>query len=361
MSQLYIGLMSGTSMDGVDVALCEIGKRGCKTVSSLTHPFDPALKNEILGMAEKRTTLEQVGRIDQRLGELFAEAARALMVRESLEPGAIAAIGSHGQTVWHAPQGDHAFSMQLGDPNVISVRTGCRVVADFRRRDMALGGQGAPFAPVFHRFLFGALDGRTVVLNLGGIANITILENPLRGFDTGPGNVLMDLWTSRQRSTPYDAEGAWARTGSVNDALLEMFLEDPYFAEPAPKSTGRERFNAQWLDSKLLHFLLLNAADVQATLLELTVRTTVEQIAKVNPTRLLVGGGGARNTFLMERLAEALPGVEVTSTDTYGASSDSLESMMIAWLASRRLHEEPVDLMHVTGASANGVLGGIYG
>ncbi|MCJ7765701.1 MAG: anhydro-N-acetylmuramic acid kinase, partial [Thiovulaceae bacterium] len=238
MSELYIGLMSGTSMDSVDAALCEIDTKGCKLISALEYPFPSELKNETLQMINGTTTLSAVGAIDHRIGLLFGEAANALLKQAQIDATAISAIGSHGQTLWHAPIGSYPFSMQLGDASVIAVETHIDVVSDFRSKDIALGGEGAPFAPVFHQFLFQGLAESVGVLNIGGMANLSVLQGTLIGFDTGPGNVLLDLWIEREQKRAYDKEGLWAKEGKVDEALLKELLGDPYFVKAAPKSTG---------------------------------------------------------------------------------------------------------------------------
>jgi anhydro-N-acetylmuramic acid kinase len=356
----YIGVMSGTSMDGVDVALCRIDGKTCRLEASLEYPFEPGLKTELLEVIGGTTTVKQLGLLDHRLGALFAEAVNALLEREGLQPETVEAVGLHGQTLWHEPSGAEPFTMQLGDPNIVATRTKITTVADFRRRDMALGGQGAPFAPAFHAFLFGELKRHCAVVNIGGIANITLLGEEVTGYDTGPGNMLLDGWIFRQRKLPFDADGSWARAGTVVEALLEALLDDPYFRESAPKSTGRERFNTAWLESKLTHFGTLEPQDVQATLTELTARTIAEEAMTFKPELLLLCGGGAKNSCIRERLGTLLEDTEVACTDDYGVSGEDMEAMAFAWLAYKRLRREPVALKSVTGAKENGILGGIY-
>ena len=359
-AERYIGVMSGTSLDGVDVVLCEIDETGCRLKASMEYPFRSALKEAVLEMIEGPVTLARVGTVDHQLGELFADAINAMLFQEGVAPDSVAAIGLHGQTLWHAPEGEHPFSMQLGDPNIVTVSTGIPVVADFRRKDMALGGQGAPFAPAFHAFVFGHRNIPTVVLNIGGMANITHLGETLTGYDTGPGNVLMDLWYARHHQGSFDYDGQWARSGTVDEEWLGVMLEDRYFHQEPPKSTGREHFNALWMQEHAPVLSLMRPEDVQATLCELTVRSVCSEVSKFSPELLLVCGGGARNGYLMERLARRLPACEVKPTDALEVSSEYLEAMAFAWLAFKRLHNEPVALSSVTGARSNGVLGGIY-
>ncbi len=358
--ELYIGLMSGTSMDGVDAALCEVDATRCKLVASLEYPFPQALKAKIFGMIDGSTSLADVGETGYRLGILFSEAVNALLAQENMQAQEIRAIGSHGQTLWHAPKNSAPFSMQLGDANVIAARTHIDVVSDFRGKDIALGGEGAPFAPVFHRFLFDCLAKKIGVLNIGGMANLSVLGERLIGFDTGPGNVLMDLWIGKQKGASYDKEGAWAKEGSVNQPLLETMLTDNYFAKAAPKSTGRELFNEMWLSLHLRSHPEVSPEDVQATLLELTVQSAASAARRYDLQHMLVCGGGVKNSFLMHRLAEELEETAVNTTDAYGVDSDQIEAMLFAWLAYKRLHLEPVELSSVTGAKHNGILGGVY-
>ncbi len=357
---LYIGVMSGTSFDGVDVVLCRIAKGRCTLLQAYTHPFPKALKDSLLeSIATQKSSLQQIGSLHRRLGTLFAEAVRALLRRHTVHPKSITAIGLHGQTLWHDPEGTYPFSLQLGDANTVAAQTGIDVVTDFRNKDIALGGQGAPFAPAFHRFVFRDLPSSSCVANIGGMANITILSEPLLGYDTGPGNVLMDLWISQHRQTDYDNDGAWAQSGNVDNALLQHFLQDPYFLQKAPKSTGREYFNAAWLNNKLKQ-RHIKPVDVQATLLELSAQSLYREISKFHCKRVLVCGGGAKNSYLMQRLKALLSNVTLHPTEHYGVNSDFMEAMAFAWLAYKRVHCEAVDLKAVTGARSNAILGGIY-
>ncbi len=349
--QHYIGVMSGTSMDGIDLVLCALDSLTCKLLHSVSYPLDSALKTQMLELIAHGGTLEHIGGIDQRLGRLYAQAVEAFIDEKRIDKTSVSAIGLHGQTLWHAP--DKGFSMQLGNPNVIAAQTGLKVICDFRRMDMAYGGQGAPFAPAFHRFIFGK---ESAVVNIGGMANITLLHEPLVGFDTGPGNVLLDLWASRHIGTDYDENGAWAASGRVDETLLKRLMNDPYFEKKPPKSTGREYFNAAWLEKHLEPSI--KPRDVQATLLELTAQSIAQT---VDTQTLIVCGGGAKNSALMARLEALLEDVSVSSSDAYGYDSDALEAAAFAWLAYKRLHDEPVALKSVTGATHDALLGGIYG
>lgn len=360
----YIGVMSGTSLDGVDVVLAAIDEHRVAQLASLSFPIPIALKESVLAVCQgQQMTLSQFGQLDTRLGRLFADAVLALMAQEKLQAQDIVAVGCHGQTVWHEPTGDAPHTLQIGDNNIIAARTGVSVVGDFRRRDMALGGQGAPLVPAFHHALLAHPDERRMVLNIGGIANLSLLipQQPVRGFDTGPGNMLMDAWIWRNLKKPYDKDAAWASEGKVLLPLLQEMLCDPYFAAPAPKSTGREYFNYGWIERILARFPGLRPQDVQATLAELTATTISEQVLLSGGCeRLLVCGGGGRNPIVMSRLASLLPGTEVTTTDAYGISGDDMEALAFAWLAWRTVAGLPGNLPSVTGASQESVLGAIF-
>ncbi|MBB1201063.1 anhydro-N-acetylmuramic acid kinase [Enterobacteriaceae bacterium 89] len=360
----YIGVMSGTSLDGVDVVLAAIDDRMVAQQASLSYPIPIAIKEAILAICQgQQLTLSQYGQLDTRLGHLFADAVLALMAQENLTASDLVAIGCHGQTVWHEPDSDAPHTLQIGDNNIVAARTGVTVVGDFRRRDMALGGQGAPLVPAFHQALLADPLERRIVLNIGGIANLSMLSPglPVRGHDTGPGNMLMDAWIWRQCGKPYDKDAQWASSGKVILPLLQAMLSDPWFALPAPKSTGREYFNYGWLERQLAHYPGLAAQDVMATLTELTAVTITEQVLLSGGCeRLLVCGGGSRNPLLMARLAALLPGTEVATTDEAGVSGDDMEGLAFAWLAWRTLAGLPGNLPSVTGASEATVLGAIF-
>ena len=360
----FIGVMSGTSLDGVDVVLAAINENLVAQQASLTYPIPLAIKEDILAICQgQQLTLSQLGRLDTRLGRLFADAVQALMAQEKLQAADIIAIGCHGQTVWHEPTGDAPHTLQIGDNNQIAARTGVTVVGDFRRRDMALGGQGAPLVPAFHHALLAHPVERRMVLNIGCIANLSLPAPgvPVRGYDTGPGNMLMDAWIWRQCGKPFDKDAQWASEGKVVLPLLQDMLSDPWFALPAPKSTGREYFNYGWLSQHLARYPGLRAQDVQTTLAELTAVSISEQVLLSGGCeRLLVCGGGARNPLLMARLAALLPGTEVSTTDEAGISGDDMEALAFAWLAWRTLAGLPGNLPSVTGASQASVLGAIF-
>jgi len=356
MKSLYIGLMSGTSLDGVDVALCHIDDKRCELIASLTYPLPDKLKSDILKTIEGKWGLAWVGELDHRLGLLFADAVNELLKQESLRDNEVQAIGSHGQTLWHQTNSNYPFSMQLGDPNIITAHTGIKVVADFRRKDIAMGGAGAPFAPAFHQFLFADASKSVAMLNIGGMANITIIGDKLIGYDTGCGNVLMDAWIMKHQEKKYDRDGLWARSGSVGYTLLEEMLSDDYFNQPYPKSTGRERFNLKWLEYILQRYKSLSDVDIQRTLLELTAISISNEVLQFNRDILLLCGGGAQNIFLVERLQTLMPNLQILIAN----DADSLEAMAFAWLAYKRIHREVVNLKDVTGAREDTLLGGIY-
>jgi len=364
MRKRYIGIMSGTSLDGVDVALCQIDDEVCLLEASHYLDFDIAFKEEILTVINGTTTVKAIGTIDSKLAHFFAKAVNELLEKADCKAEDIVAIGSHGQTLWHEPNGAFPFSLQLGNASVLAVETGIDVVSDFRSKDVALGGQGAPLAPLFHQFLFSHLK-ESAVVNIGGMANISVLGDELLGYDTGCGNVLIDLWIREKRGLAYDRDGNWAKSGRINEQLLTKLLEDNYFLLNYPKSTGREYFNKNFLIKYLdayarIHQQKIKDEDVQATLLALTVQTIANEIKKFKIKELLVCGGGVRNIFLMQELTKALPNVVVDSTEKYGVDADNMEAMIFAWLADRRLKKEQIAVKSVTKAKHNTILGAIY-
>lgn len=365
-SPLYLGLMSGTSADGIDAALVRFpASGGCRFEHGLTHEWDPALRAELIALGEggELSSLDALGRIDAQIGIGFAAAANRLLQQAGVDRSSVRAIGSHGQTVRHRPLADPAFTLQLGDANRIAELTGITTVADFRRRDVAAGGHGAPLMPAFHLAMLGTADEDRAVLNLGGIANLTLIprEGTPRGFDTGPANALMDAWCLRHRGEPFDADGAFAASGQLDEALLARWLAEPWFALPPPKSTGREQFHLEWAQAHLAE-RQISAADVQATLLELTAATVASALLAHLPgvKRVLVCGGGVRNPLLLRRLGARLPGVTVESSAAHGLDPDYLEAMGFAWLAQRTLEGLPGNLPSVTGARGSRILGAIH-
>lgn len=361
---LYLGLISGTSADGIDAALVAFDPAP-ELLAAQTLPYSPALRADILALArgDAGIELEALGRLDARLGDAFGEAALTLLEKAGLTATSIRAIGSHGQTVCHRPDGAYPFTLQLGDPTRIAEITGITTVADFRRRDMAAGGQGAPLACAFHAAVLADRAEPRAVLNLGGIANLTLLspDMPVRGFDTGPASALLDAWCAEHLGVGFDEGGRFAARGTVQPDLLSTLMQDAYFGLPAPKSTGREYFHLDWLRQRAPTVDLLPAADVQATLLELTARSIAEALLTSQPdtAMLLVAGGGVHNPLLMSRLGALLSPIAVDSTLAYGIDPDHVESMCFAWLARETLEGRPGNLPSVTGARGRRILGSI--
>jgi anhydro-N-acetylmuramic acid kinase len=361
---LYLGLISGTSADGIDVAAVELSADRIELIAGRTYAWEPALRAEILRVSQIDPTvsLDSFGELETAVADAFAEAALKLLDDFKIDRARVAAIGSHGQTLRHRSHGPRAFTLQIGDPSRIAERTGCSVVADFRRRDVAAGGQGAPLVPAFHRAVFAKPDEARAVLNIGGIANLTLLgDGPVLGFDCGPGNGLMDAWCLHHRGSGFDADGAFAAEGAVNDALLARLMADDYLLAPPPKSSGRDRYHLGWLESQL-DGRELAPEDVQATLLEFTAASIADALVRWQPdgARVLVCGGGVHNPRLMQRLAAHLPGRSVESTSAHGVDPDFVEAMTFAWLARETLAGRPGNLHEATGAAGPRVLGGIY-
>jgi len=364
-SGLFIGLISGTSADGIDAALVDLAGGAPRLLRARTYPLPETLRELVLrvSQADARVDLDELGELDTRLGQAFAAAAGALLREAGVEAAQVRAIGSHGQTLRHRPQGEAPFTLQLGDANLIAEATGIDTVADFRRRDVAAGGQGAPLVPAFHAAtLADAVEDRAV-LNIGGIANLTLLpvDGPVRGFDTGPGNGLMDAWCLRHRGQPFDRAGAFAATGRSEDLLLARMLAEPWLSLPPPKSTGRDLFHLDWLQ-KRIGAAAITPADVQATLARFTARTIADALRAELPTcaRVLVCGGGVHNPVLLRELAALLPGVVVESTAEQGLDPDFVEAMAFAWLAREFLARRAGNLAAVTGARGPRVLGALY-
>lgn len=362
-SALYIGLMSGTSLDAVDAVLVDF-KNAPQIIGSLNYPISPALRGRILELCHPgQDDLNKLGRADHELGQLFASSVEALLQHANVTPDKVRAIGSHGQTVRHHP--DMGFTLQLGDANIICEKTGIDTVSDFRRRDLAAGGQGAPLVPAFHEALFRNAQSDRVILNIGGMANISLLPKDLventSGHDTGPGNVLMDAWVQKIQQQPCDINGQWAATGNINPGLLVELLSDAYFQQPPPKSTGRERFNLPWLEQHLLRHQV-SAVDVQTTLTEFTARSIANDIlaSGLDAGELLLCGGGANNTYLVSRIQSHLPQWRVQPTESIGIEGDWLEAVAFAWLAKNCIDRTPGNLPTVTGAKGRRILGAIY-
>lgn len=357
-------------MDGVDVVLVEIGDGEFKTLGGLTHAY-PAPLNATLHSAiapDARLSLHEIATLDVEVGERFAEAASVLLTTLGVSSNAVSAVGSHGQTLRHAPRAARPYSIQIGSPSVISARLGLTTVADFRSMDIAYGGEGAPLVPAFHEWLLRDRDENRVIANIGGIANISLLpchaSEPIAGYDTGPGNCLMDAWCRRHHGLAYDADGQWAASGTVDSALLAKLLDDPYYTAAPPKSTGREVFNLAYLDAALSQgrFADLAPADVQASLAELTVESLAREVSRRGlnwSTRLFVCGGGAHNAHLLRRLATRLAPMAVTPTSALGLDPDLIEASAFAWLAHMRLQGQSIRM--TTGPVAREVhLGAVY-
>lgn len=359
---LYLGLMSGTSLDGVDAALVEFGPAGHTLIGTAYLPFPNPLKTELHALqAPGPNELDRAARAGNALALLYAEAVQVLLAQTHTPPAAVRACGCHGQTVRHRP--DAGYTLQIGNPALLAERTGISVVADFRSRDIAAGGQGAPLVPAFHAAVFGADAAHRVIANIGGIANLSDLPAhgaDVSGFDTGPGNVLLDLWIRMHLEKEHDASGDWARSGTVLDEVLEAMLAEPYFAKRPPKSCGRDLFNLAWLET----FPLQNAApeDVQATLAELSARTIAGAVERhcAQAQELYVCGGGARNLDLLERLRRKLPLCRIDTTAALGTDPDWVEAIAFAWLARQTVEGRTGNLPAVTGAAGARVLGAIY-
>ena len=368
MSRLFLGLISGTSADGIDVALVEFpdatSAAGLRLRAACTRSWSSGLRERLvaIGQGGEPASLDELGRLDVQVAQAFADAALALLDEAGVAPAQVTAIGSHGQTLRHHPHGDAPFTMQIGDGSVIAERTGIATVADFRRRDVAAGGHGAPLVPAFHAALLQYADEDRAVLNLGGIGNYTLLprHGAVRGFDTGPANALLDAWCLRHNGQAFDAGGQFAASGRVDAALLARLLDEPWFALPPPKSTGREQFHLDWLQARLRGGE--SPADVQATLLELTAATVAEALHAQQPgtARVIACGGGVRNPVLMRAIATRLPGVVVESSAAHGLDPDFVEAMAFAWLARETLAGRPGNLPAVTGAAGPRVLGVVH-
>jgi len=366
MSTLYIGLMSGTSLDGVDAVLVDMASE-LRVLSHAHLPLPGALRNEMLALNfPGEDELHRASLAANGLSRLYAEAIAMLLKQSGVAASAIRAVGAHGQTVRHRPGefDEVGYTIQLLNPALLAELVGIDVVADFRSRDVAAGGQGAPLAPAFHRALF-ARPGETVaVLNLGGIANLTVLDaaGTTVGFDCGPANCLMDHWCQQDTGRPYDDAGAWAASGRVLQPLLASMLAEPYFALPPPKSTGRDLFNPRWLALQLCDHPSARAQDVQATLADLTAHTCADAVRRYAEAaiELLVCGGGAFNTHLMQRLAALLPDCQVRATDACGLPAPQVESAAFAWLARAHCDRRAGNLPSVTGAAGYRLLGALY-
>ena len=359
----YIGMLSGTSRDGVDAVLVEFGDHQPRLHESICLPYPPELAFLLKAMIEagQRPAKQELEKVDGLLATFFSHTVQALLTKAGIEASSVVAIGSHGQTVWHDPNGAHPETLQLGNPQVIAQNTGMTTVGDFRSRDVRAGGQGAPLAPLLHRALFQPEKGRRVVLNLGGIANISVVssDGTVMGFDTGPANCLLDAWIQDQLGKSYDRAGAWSGGGAVNKLLLLDLMMDPYFKKSPPKSTGVEYFNLKWLQSREM-VNAIDPRDVQATLAQFTASTVASSVGSCNPADVLVCGGGAHNKDLLTRLKNLLPECTVESTASHGLDPDSIEAVLFAWLARERIAGRSQDTGSITGAREPVLLGEIY-
>lgn len=357
----FVGLMSGTSMDGIDAALVDIDTN--TLLAGITRPYSDEAKQYLQTvLSNEHTTAATLSQLNTVLGREFAIAVKELLITANIASNQVLAIGSHGQTICHNAIADIPYTVQLGCPHTIAELTGITVVADFRTRDLIIGGQGAPFAPIYHQALFAKEDLPLAIVNIGGIANVTYLSSPkdVIGYDVGPGNCLLDYWIQKQSGLAYDSNGEWAATGRVIPSLLVSMLADSYFDLPAPKSLGKEYFSQQWLTNCMPdHFA---AQDVQATLVQFTA-TTIAQAICQNPLKLkrvVICGGGVHNTALIEALSKQLPHLPLDSTTALGVDPDYLEAMMFAWLADKAITRTPLDLTSITGATHAAILGAIY-
>jgi len=366
--ELYIGLMSGTSLDGIDAGLVEFNGDKIQLIDFNYLPFSDSLKSTVqqLSQPDSAISLKEYGATDTHLGLLFAQAVNNLLDKANIYSSEISAIGSHGQTIYHAPGISSAFSLQIGDPNIIAEKTGITTVADFRRRDIAAGGQGAPLVPAFHQAFFSQqfdLKKQNIsVINIGGIANITYLSSDKTiGFDIGPGNTLMDYWIQKNLNKPYDSNGDWGKTGAANLELVNHLKQDPYFKLSPPKSTGKEYFSPSWLNEKIRHFPDCSANDIQASLCQFTADSITDTIHQNAPRtdHTLICGGGIHNEHLLASIRKNLTH-PVVSTADFGINPDHVEAMAFAWLARQTINNLSGNLMEVTGAKTPVILGGIY-
>ena len=387
MSELYVGLMSGTSLDGVDGVLVDFSETPPHVLAYVNAPLSTALTDELLALnSPGANELHRAALAANALVRVYAHVVAQLLELAGIENNAVAAIGAHGQTVRHQPQSfdGTGYTLQLNSPALLAELTGIDVVADFRSRDVAAGGQGAPLVPAFHQSAFGQADQMLAVLNLGGMSNLSVLRpepatqppvvgaadgsqrddrgNDVLGFDCGPGNALMDAWCRQHTGQPFDADGAWAAAGRVHGELLAALLDEPYFAQSAPKSTGRDLFNPGWLTWKLENFMSVAPVDVQATLTELTASVCAACVKRYGSEirTLIVCGGGAFNSHLMTRLQALLPGLEIHSSQAYGLPPSQVEAAAFAWLARNTLLRKTSSLQEVTGASGARILGAVY-
>ena len=365
MTQKYIGLMSGTSLDAMDAVLVAFSSEKTNIISNHTKLISSNLRQQILSLSSNsHIEIKKLAIVDKRIAELAALTIQELLKQSGEQASNIHAIGSHGQTIRHIPE--MAYTLQIGDPNLISELTGITVVADFRRRDMAAGGQGAPLVPAFHKAVFSSNKESRVIVNIGGISNITILPAnstiPVTGFDTGPGNMLMDYWCEKHKGTPFDYDGKWAASSYYSQILLDIMMTEPFFKQAPPKSTGRELFNSEWLTKHIKHHQELTPEIIQATICQLTVKGITTAIQKYAPDTqaVFVCGGGSKNKTLMNILETELENITLNSSKKLGFDPDLVEAASFAWLAKQTMQNSPGNLPEVTGAKGFRVLGGIF-
>ncbi len=368
MPELYIGLMSGTSMDGIDTALVEFNQNKITLVGSHNHNIPADLKKTLqqLSLNSAETNIDMLGEADTHLGKIFADAVIHLLKKTNISAKDVTAIGSHGQTIRHRPDLKNNFSMQIGDANRISYLTGITTVADFRRKDMAAGGQGAPLTPAFHQQVFSSQDENRGVLNIGGISNLTYLPKDKKqhcfGFDSGPGNMLMDAWIQKHKNKNFDKNGDWAASAKADKDFVNLLMRDKFILTPPPKSTGREHYHLHWLTSQLTSFENLSSAQIQASLCQFTCNSIAYAIEQNMPDidTLIVCGGGVHNSHLMSLLKTRLHNINTQPSDNFGISADWLEAIAFAWLARQTIQNLSGNIPEVTGAAQKLVLGAIY-
>ena len=362
MAEIYIGLMSGTSADGVDAVLASFEHRAATTLEHAHVPFDAALRAQIVALMHSGPDeIERLGTLSVALAQIYAKAVDAVLIAAGMSANSVRAIGAHGQTIRHRPES--GFTLQLNHPALLARLTAIDVVADFRSADVAAGGQGAPLVPAFHEDVFASTNEGRAIVNIGGIANVSLVVPgvPTRGWDCGPGNTLLDLWCAKHRGAAYDNDGEWAASGEVSPALLALLKSDPYFAQTGPKSTGRERFNMAWLTHHLAKLSEeLSPQNIQRTLLELTAIAIADALHETKPERVLVCGGGARNSTLMRALQSHMKWARVETTLALGCPVDQVEALAFAWLAQRYLLRQAGNSCAVTGAKYLAVLGALY-
>jgi anhydro-N-acetylmuramic acid kinase len=361
---LFIGLMSGTSLDSIDAALVNLKDNHFQLIDSLNHNIPAVLRQQLIALCEPGDNeIDRLGTADRELAKEFAKATNLLLLKAKKNKSDITAIGSHGQTIRHRPNIKNSFTLQIGDPNTLAFETGITTIADFRRKDIAAGGQGAPLAPAFHQAAFGSAQQNRAIINIGGMANITYLEKngSNLGFDTGPGNILMDGWIQKHLQKNYDHDGQWAASGSVDQPLLTQLLNHPYLKKAKPKSTGREDFNQQWL-GETIKDKTLSTENIQATLLEFTAQTIYSEIHNLPSyaSEIYICGGGAYNKRLMQRLEILTRPRTIANTAMLGIPAEWVEAAAFAWLAKQTLERKTGNLCSVTGATTEQVLGAIY-